>query len=107
MKKETEMSPMTITKKGKPTLMPRGVLLLALPMVVDVDDFELDFVVAGLTDALGAFIRMTFLRFANDLGRGSPTAFESLPEPELVVSELAPSSSNCLAFRLPARVLMM
>jgi len=86
--------------------MPRGVLLLALPMVVDVDDFELDFVVAGLTDT-GAFTRMTFLRFASDLGRGSPTAFESLPEPELVVSELAPSSSNCLAFRLPARVLTM
>lgn len=75
--------------------------------MVGVDVFDFDFTVVGVDDARGAFTRTTFLRFASDLGRGSPTVFESLPEPELIVSELTPSSSNCLAFRLPARVLMI
>jgi hypothetical protein len=85
--------------------MPRGVFLLVLVMVAVGDDLDLLFPVLEVEETWGVAIRTILLRFASDLGNGSPIMLESLAEPELPVSEL-PSLSNCLVFRLPARVLM-
>src|SRR5438270_9535137 len=85
--------------------MPRGVFLLVLVIVVVAVGDDLDLPFPGLEVEETVAIRTILLRFASDLGNGSPIVLESLAELELPVSEL-PSLSNCLVFRLPARVLM-
>ena len=84
--------------------MPRGVFLLVLVIVVVAVGPDLDLLFPGLEVEETRAVEI-FLRFASDLGNGSPIVLESLAEPELTVSELS-SLSNCLVFRLPARVLM-